>query len=201
MALRRIPQNAGQTLGAYQYTCRLAGGAGIQLLERSDFASERAPPGLFTFPSSLLIGEAFDTIPYHLPVRSLIRVGVEPHLLRFLTIWLARRTFRVRLTAAAGNFYRTSHEIPRRVPRGEVFSSLLLLLHFNGAHSRLSELREAEPDVFRDTQFLHSIYADVIPISFAPRVPLRLVKIAHRNATYTTCDWRAWLNAKYPKIN
>ena len=93
----------------------------MHLLELVDFIAEATESGSFAYVASLDIDGAFDKVPHHRLIESILAYGVEGYLVRYMARWLLGRTFRVRLTSVTGRFYSSVRGISRGVPRGGLY--------------------------------------------------------------------------------
>ena len=103
----------------------------MNLAETFDFAAEYAAEGKFIHMSSSDIDGAFDAVPHYQLALALERMEIDPHILRFVTLWLRQRSFRIRLRTAAGMFFSKPHPITRGLPQVGVLSPLFWLVLFN----------------------------------------------------------------------
>ena len=90
----------------------------MHLLELADFVQRSVEDGKYAYIASLDIDGAFDKVPHRLLVDSLMAVGIEGYLVRYMTKWLIGRNFRARLSSASRRFYSGPKDMTRGVPQG-----------------------------------------------------------------------------------
>ena len=131
IGLRRLQRRLRCVLDGRQYAHRNYRSTGTHLTEFYDFVKEARRTGYSVFVGAVDVSSAFDAVPHSRLLKTVSQMGIDPFLYLYLSNWLPKRIFAVRLTVPRGRFFSPWRKIKRGVPQGGVLPPFLWLLHIS----------------------------------------------------------------------
>ena len=125
VTLVRMLQTVEKTWGGEQFAYRAARGTELHLAEVYTTITGFLADNQFVFLANLDISGAFDAVSHDYLLRSLRDAGVDLFLLRYVSVWLRERKFRLKLMSHRGRFLSKSRHISCGLPQGGVLSPFL----------------------------------------------------------------------------
>ena len=139
VVLRRLMGTLENHIDPGEYAYRRERGTEMHLIGFHDYTREMRDAGCYAYISSIDVAAAFDNVPHSSLLKTVTELGVDRYLCRYLDMWLKKRIFRMRLTAADGQYFSGWKPVSKGVPQSGVLSPFLWLLHINPFASRVLE--------------------------------------------------------------
>ena len=117
-------------------------------------------------------------------METLMRLPMDPYMMRFVEKWLRTRRFSMRLRGPAGQHFSPYKPVTRGLPQGGVLSPFLWLLHFNSLHDDVRREVASWEEPMAGVRVMDCYFADDITIVLAHANSEVLVDAAVRIADF-----------------